>query len=521
MYKYLKGIRVTLSLLFFIGILFLFLDFSELFSSSAFKGLTFLQFVPSIIKFLTVGGLIATGFVVIILLTVLVGRVYCSSICPLGVMQDIITFFSKRFRKKKFRFKYSRPLTYLRYGILAVVIITFLFGSITLLSLLDPYSIFGRFASDFVKPVYTLGNNLLATIFEKLNIYAFYVVDIKNVSLLAAIIPAVFLITVLWMSITKGRLYCNTICPVGTFLGLLSKVSVFKLKIQETSCTQCGKCSFACKSSCISIKSKEIDFSRCVGCYNCVSTCDNNSVKYKFAWIPVRKQQAVIKTDNSKREFLAKSVMITAGAFGVSNFVQAAVNTKEIKLVAYKKKHLVTPPGSINVYHFAEKCTACHLCVSACPSGTLKPRFFESGLSGLLQPFIDQSVSFCNFECVRCSEVCPTGAILPLTIEEKKVTQVGVVTFIKENCIVYTKNTACGSCSEHCPTQAVKMVPYKGKLTIPEVNQDICIGCGACEYACPVRPYRSIYVDGNEFHKIAKKPESQKLEEKEIEEFPF
>lgn len=520
MYKYLKGIRVTLSLLFFIAITFLFLDFTELVSSSVFQGITFLQFVPSAIKFIFTGvGLIAAGFLVIMLINLLFGRVYCSTVCPLGVFQDIVTFFSKRLRKKKFRFKYSKPYNILRYGILVLVVVFLVFGSITLLSLLDPYSVYGRFASDFFHPVYVLGNNLLAIILEKFNFYALYVSEIKKVNWLTLIIPAVFFIAVVWLAIKYGRLYCNTICPVGSFLGLLSKVSLFRLKIDNSSCTHCGLCSFSCKASCINVKTQEIDFSRCVACYNCISSCNSNSVKYKFAWVPFKKSSQAT-TDKSKRDFLLKSAIITAGAAGINDIVKAAAN-KTKKLKPYKKKFLVTPPGSKNVHHFAEKCTACHLCVSACPTGTLKPRFFESGISGLLQPFIDATASFCNFECTRCSEVCPTGAILPIAKEEKKLTQVGVVNFIIENCVVYTNNTACGSCSEHCPTQAVKMVPYKGKLTIPEVNQEICIGCGACEYACPVRPYRAIYVDGNEFHKLAKKPESKKLEDKAIEEFPF
>jgi ferredoxin len=135
---------------------------------------------------------------------------------------------------------------------------------------------------------------------------------------------------------------------------------------------------------------------------------------------------------------------------------------------------------------------------------------------------MDYDTNYCTYECVTCAEVCPTGAILPLTIEDKKTLQIGKVFFIKENCVVYTENTACGSCSEHCPTQAVKMVPYIGALTIPETNNEICVGCGACEYACPVVPYKAIYVDGNPVHLTAKKPVQEKLEEPSMqEEFPF
>ena len=134
---------------------------------------------------------------------------------------------------------------------------------------------------------------------------------------------------------------------------------------------------------------------------------------------------------------------------------------------------------------------------------------------------MDYHKGFCNYECIRCIEVCPSGALLPLTPEAKKLTQIGKVNFIKENCIVETEKTDCGACSEHCPTKAVQMVPYTGNLVIPEINNEICVGCGACEYACPTKPYKAIFVDGNPVHQDAKKPEEEELQVQELEEFPF
>jgi ferredoxin len=153
----------------------------------------------------------------------------------------------------------------------------------------------------------------------------------------------------------------------------------------------------------------------------------------------------------------------------------------------------------------------------------ITPTLLEYGIAGILQPKMNYAANYCNYDCVICGQVCPTGAILPMTVEAKKLVQIGKTHFVKEDCIVVTKKKDCGACSEHCPTKAVKMVPYEGKLMIPEVTDDICIGCGACEHACPVQPRRAIYVSSNPIHLQAQKPKAQKLEKSfdSSQEFPF
>jgi ferredoxin-type protein NapF len=526
---------------------FLFLDFSGSVPSAWFRGLTWLQFVPSLFKFLqTIGhGLAVTayGFIAVLALTLLFGRVYCSYICPLGVFQDVTSWCSKKVRKK-FRFRFAPPKTRLRYSILVVVILSLFTGSIFLVNLLDPYSNFGRFASDLFRPVYIMGNNVLVKIFEALGSYALYPVTVAKNDPFAFVVPLVMLALVIWLSVWKGRLYCNMVCPVGTLLGLVSKVSLYKIRMDEDKCNRCGKCMFVCKSQCIDSKNREVDFSRCVGCGNCIKACDKNAIRYSLALTskpeikgePAQHRQA----DVSKRHFLFGSAFFIASLSGLSikSFAQPLVRRSQIRRRNRKRgdhhelghgkgkmevlaTHTVTPPGSLNHHHFTRACTACHLCVSACPTGVLKPSLFEYGLFGMMQPYMDYDASFCNYECTRCTEVCPNGAILPLTTEEKLTTQIGVARFEKHNCVVFADETSCGSCSEHCPTQAVRMVPYKGELTIPEVTPEICVGCGACEYACPVTPYKAIVVDGHLEHKEAQKPEEVELEEKPLEDFPF
>jgi ferredoxin len=521
-----KPFRVIISLICFLSITFLFIDFRQILPSEWYDGFTYLQFLPSLLKFIAFAGFLSLGFVIVTLLTLLFGRVYCSTICPLGVFQDIISFFSRKFRTKRFRFKYSRPNNFLRYSILVLAAIVLLFGNLTLLYILDPYSSFGRFASDFGRPVFIAINNFLAGVLIKFKVYALSPFEIAHFDWLTVIIPAALLILVVWLSVTRGRLYCNTVCPVGSLLGLISKYSLYKIQIDTSKCNQCAKCAFVCKAQCISAKERKVDFTRCVGCFNCLNACDSQSINYRFSRPYTKNKPKAEKfesTDASKRQFIAGSLLLTGALFGISRSSRAAQTSGKSgdKPVPIKKQYVCSPPGSKGLSRFNDYCTACHLCVSACPNGILQPSFMEYGLSGMLQPYMDCNSGFCNYDCTECGEVCPTGAIMPLTVEEKHTTQVGIVHFIKQNCVVYTDRTSCGSCSEHCPTQAVRMVPFEDMLFIPQVDVNICVGCGGCEHVCPAKPYKAIYVEGNPVHQLAKKPEIKKLDQKQTDEFPF
>ncbi len=514
--KHLKAIRLIVSLLFLVALSAIFIDFRELIPTVWIHRIHSLQFIPSLLGFIHMLSITAAGFVFVIVLTLLFGRVYCSTICPLGILQDFFSYISRKLAIKK-RFRYSPPRNLFRYGFLVLSVVSLFFGSILTLYLLDPYSNFGRIFSDLVRPVIIKLNNLLARNLEKADIYILYRVQFLGFQWVKAVFPLLVLIIILWFSVMYGRLYCNTVCPVGTFLGLLSRISLFRIKMDQGSCTQCGKCSLVCKASCIDTKSMHVDMSRCISCYNCIKSCSSSAIGYKLSLV---KEPVIHETSGDKRDFFKKTFLYLFALIGVSKRAMAAeIITDEP--VEINKRHPVSPPGSVSINHYNNFCTACHLCVSVCPSKVLQPSFLEYGLKGMLQPHMNYSLSFCEYECTRCGEVCPTGAILPLTTEDKRLTQIGRVHFIMQNCIVYTDETSCGSCSEHCPTQAVHMVPYKDGLTIPETDVETCIGCGACEYACPAKPIKAIYVDGVPIHKVALKPHFKEIEEEKTETFPF
>ncbi len=522
-YKWLKWSRVIVALILLLLTSLIFLDFRGIIDSEYVSKILFLQFTPSLIKFIKILSISAAGFLVILILTFLFGRIYCSALCPLGIFQDIVSRTGKLFKIRK-KYKYRKPSVVLRNIILGIVVLTLFTGSIFLVNLLDPYSMYGKFANSLLRPVGIWINNLVAVFLENKEIYYLYHIDSIPVRISTIIFPAFILVVVLVLAGKYGRLYCNTICPVGTLLGWLSKISLFRVVYDENKCTKCGKCSLSCKSECINIKDLSIDHSSCVACFNCLITCPEDAIHYRLAFKRTVREKSS-DFDRSKRRFISTTIGSLAMISGACNTMEASGDTDPLNerptKIPEEKKFPVSPPGSLSIDHFTSLCTACQLCISQCPTAVLQPSVREYGWTGFMQPHMDYNTNYCNFSCVKCSEVCPTGAIMKISEEAKKTVQVGKVVLIIENCVVYTENTACGSCSEHCPTQAVRMVPYLNGLTIPEIDDTICVGCGACEYACPVRPFKAIYVDGNPIHEVAKEPSSEKIEEGELEDFPF
>ncbi len=525
----LRKIRIVVSLLFFVTTSFLLIDIYETIPVTYSNKILFLQFVPSLLKSIALISVSAFGFIIILILTVFFGRVYCSTICPLGVFQDIANWIALKLKPRKRRkFVFLKEQKILRLALLIIPVLAFLFGSSLAINLLDPYSIYGRFAGNFFRPALVLINNIISSILVQFKIYLVYSYELKAFHVFPFIITLLFFLFVIVMVWKWGRQYCNTVCPVGTLLGYISRYSFFKIVIKEEDCLSCGACAKECKASCIDSSNKSIDASRCVACFDCLTSCPTDGISYSYSY--KKKDEPDSSLDESKRNFLSGTALYFLSLSTLAAQAVKKIQVTKASTVAILRKNAISPPGSISVERFNSKCTACHLCVSACPTQVLQPSFLEYGFLGMMQPRMESITGFCNFECTICSQVCPTGAILPIELEKKKLTQIGKAHFVKENCIVNTQKTDCGACSEHCPTKAVHMIPFEQNLVIPEVRDEFCIGCGACEFACPTKPYKSIYVEGNSIHQIAKKNIEEKkvevnkqknVEKKVQEDFPF
>ncbi len=513
-----KKLRFIAAVVFFVTLTAALVDFRQFVPPGLGLGLASTQFVPAAVALAT--GALATGVLslVLILITLLVGRVYCSVICPLGVFQDLVIRLSKWVRPKARPLAFTARRTLWRQFFLWATLAGVAAGWAGFaLSLTDPYSNYGRLASTLFRPLLTLANNAVVGVANAVGIDSLYRVNLPWPGIGALVAPALFLTVIVAMSAMRGRLYCNTVCPVGTLLGWVARHAMFRIVIDESACTKCGACFRTCKAQCIDLRKGTVDFDRCVACNNCISVCDDHGINYRFMWRRNKKTTTGSASgkggsgvkDPARRALLGTTAAALAVSSGLTKWSRAAEGSGKgpvSQIPAAAKENVsigVSPPGSASVERFLERCTACQLCVTACPSHVLQPALFEYGLKGFMKPRLEFNAAFCDFDCVRCAEVCPDGAITLLPVPQKQLQQIGLATFHVDKCIVKTQGTDCAACSEHCPTKAVFTVPYGKNLRLPEVKQELCIGCGACQFACPVKPDKAITVAGVRVHGTA------------------
>ncbi len=465
----LRKIRIAAAALFFAGITLLFVGIGHQWWGWMAK----LQFLPSCMAL----NFAAIAFV--LLLTLVFGRIYCSVICPMGVFQDLVIrvhkLLSPKGRKPKRHFVKEPRIV--RYGVLALVIVTALTFSQLLLTVLAPYSAYGRMVRSIVG--LSRGESLAPAL------------------LITAAATLVVICVCAWI---WGRGWCNTVCPVGSVLGLVSRFSLFKVSIDQSQCVSCRKCEKGCKSSCIDIDTHTIDHSRCVDCFDCLDSCPKGGIKFRFSLPRKAKTGPVTESvDKGRRAFMATTALVGGSlALGAQNKRLDGGLADVIDKTSPERAERLVPFGAESVKDFYDRCTACQLCVSNCPNGVLRP---STDIGHFLQPQMGYEKGWCRPECTTCSQVCPAGAIRPLKAEEKLTHKIGTAKVNLSLCLAAKDEAGCGNCSRHCPVGAVRMVKTDGyHRSIPVVAEAQCIGCGACEYLCPARPISAITVDGISVH---------------------
>ena len=523
--KIYRIVRATVGLIVLTSCTLVFADIGDWLSAFQARVVVWPQFAPSLLNIFGKAGWIAGGCVGVIGLTWLFGRVYCSMLCPLGILMDVAAKLAKRTGKRR-KLLYVEGRTWLRISAVAVCGGGLLLGTAVPLGMLDPYSVFGRVVAGTLRPLCMWTNHGLAALGWA------HPVVVSPVHWATALVACGMLALIVSLAVLRGRLWCNTLCPVGAVLGYFSRHAWLRLRIASSQCVSCSLCERVCPSQCIDFRHHKIDHSRCVMCLDCVSSCRKNGISFvrggklaalpELAGLPPRRAEKCDRVEWAapeswgikRRGFLALAASVPAVALAESGVP---------KDLDQRNKQVVLPPGARGIDHFRSHCTACHLCVVNCPDQVLRPSITRHGLSGFLQPYQDFDVSFCSYNCSDCSHICPTGAIQPLSVEERKGVQAGVVRLFEDRCVVHTAGTSCGACAEHCPTQAVHMVPFKGNLTAPEITAELCVGCGGCEFICPVRPSKAIIVEGLDTHRAAKIPDRGKANtvRKMDQEFPF
>ena len=466
----LRKIRIILAAVVFVGITLLFTGIGN----QWWGWLAKLQFLPATLRLIgsaTLGNIaVVLG---ILLLTLLAGRIYCSVICPLGVFQDLVIWLrrtlSKFIKPLRKRFKFNKERRWVRYPVAALVIGCIIADLQIVVAMIGPYSAYGRMVKSVIGP----GPAPL---------------------LIAAAVTFVVIFLCAWI---WGRAWCNTVCPVGTVLGCVSKFQIFGVKVDEDKCVKCGACSHACKASCIEEGTLKIDYSRCVDCFTCIDTCKKNAIS--FGRTRKAPAQAVDDTpDNGRRNFIATGALLvgTGIAASAQNMkLDGGLAPVEPKTALERDPRLV-PPGAGSVDNFYDKCTACQLCVQNCPNGVLRP---STDLEHFLQPQMGYEKGFCRPECTACSEVCPSGAIVKVNRDAKTLIRIGTAVVNQYICLAARGEAHCGNCARHCPTGAITMTEVDG-IRRPVVAEEQCIGCGHCEYLCPVRPESAITVKGLQTH---------------------
>ena len=460
--KHLKPIRIAVAAVMFV------LFFGVGIGVSQLNAVLVTQFGPGLLSLTSVFFVDTLAAVVLIAaVTLLFGRIYCSVLCPLGILQDGIAFLAQRIKGKehrRYRFLDTRPV---KYGVFLFVLILGAAGVMLPLIALLP-------SSNFFTIVSNVFLRFFCTTDPKVGTPSYFCANPPAEAFCFSL--GVFLV-VAALAAWRGRVYCNTLCPVGAVLSLLGRAPLWRITLSQDMCVCCGMCEAACKGGAIDSKKKSVLAENCVMCFNCIPACKRGGVR-------LEKRPKMASFSLSRRHFIGAAGGVVAGAGA------AVIARKLEKALPPQSCHApAMPPGAGNAKRFHEKCVGCGICIRECEGRVLAPSIGQYGLKGFMQPVMDYSRGACIYTCNHCSNVCPAGALLPLTLAVKQTTRIGLASVDANTCV------GCGLCASKCPTYAITVVRQDGK-NLASVSADYCIGCGVCEDVCPLPDAPAIKVSG-------------------------
>jgi polyferredoxin len=449
--------------------------------------------------------------------TLFLGRFFCGWICPLGTLNHVFSHFkSERKRGKQLieSNRYKRWQT-LKYYLLIALLVSALFGG-QFLAILDPISLIVRSLGLSLLPGMNYG---LSAVLQGLhhspvgavrfaanvlhNLLQATVLNFEQPYFRQGFFLGLIFITVLALNFRITRFWCRALCPLGALLGLFSRWSIFGLEKHAGGCEDCNRCLLHCQGGDDPIPGVPWRKSECHLCFNCVADCPKGGIKFKF--FPAT--PTTIEGPNLTRRRVLTSMAAGAAVLPLFRSVPG--------LAVQRDARLIRPPGALDEKDFLERCIRCGECMKACPNDALHPSFTEAGLEGIWTPTVVPRIGYCEPSCVLCSQVCPTGAIWKTNSKEKawvqkqsdasaKPIRIGTAFFDRGRCLPWAMATQCIVCEEWCPTspkaiylRPAEVVDANGKIKQvmqPYLDPERCVGCGACEFACPVRVHPAVYV---------------------------
>ncbi|MGQ9617741.1 MAG: 4Fe-4S binding protein [Candidatus Aminicenantia bacterium] len=434
---------------------------------------------------------------IFVCITIFFGRFFCGWFCPMGAITHFFSFLFKKLKLFKPSFRIERKVWWKYYIFLSLLVLALF--SVNLFGLIDPFSLLFRSFATSILPglgyiissisFYFSGSplNFIQNAGDLLFQFtgSFYLERLSSQGVFLGLI----FIGILLLNFISERFWCKSICPLGALLGLLSSFTLLKLKISKVKCSECNLCNIVCPSGANPFPEEKWKPTECFYCFNCAEKCPYAEVRFPLSF-----------NLSSKRNFdLSRRKLITVSLFSLFSF--------PLFRTTFTRKRanpsLIRPPGAVVEEEFLIKCVRCGECMKICPTNALHPSLFEGGIEGLWTPILIPRIGYCEYNCYLCSQICPTDAIKKLSMEEKKKIKIGTAFVDKTRCLPYSFGISCIVCEEVCPTspKAIKMIeveiPTKDGVKLvkaPVVDPVECIGCGICEFKCPVADLPAIRI---------------------------